>query len=62
MWVKFTKNYPFKPKPTVTVPYRVGMRANLPKGVAEAMIAKGVAEEIPETNRPRQRATASAAK
>ena len=61
MRIKFIKDYPYKPKPTVTRLFKKGMVATLTKENAEAMIAKGVAEEVNDTNRPK-RATTSAAK
>jgi len=54
MWVKFLKNYPFKPKSTVTIDYRAGMVDNLPKATAERLIAEGKAEAVTESGRPKK--------
>lgn len=56
MWVKFTKDYRFKPKPTVTTAYKAGMVANLPKATAERVVADGLAEAIPDDNKPKRSA------
>ena len=45
MWVKFTKDFDFKPKPTVTKAYKAGMVENVTQACAEQAIALGKAEK-----------------
>lgn len=44
MWVRFTDNFDWKPKSTVTVAYRKGNELNVTRECADKAIALGKAE------------------
>lgn len=37
-WVRFTADFPFKPKPMVTILYRQGEERNIPREAADAAV------------------------
>lgn len=45
MWVRFSANFDFKPKSTVTIAYKAGDVVNVPRTHADAAIAHGAAEK-----------------
>lgn len=45
MWVRFTGDYRWRPKPTLTIAYKVGMVQNVTRACAAAAIEAGKAEK-----------------
>lgn len=45
MWVRFTEDFDFKPKPAVTIAYKAGMVMNVTRACADKAIAIGSAEK-----------------
>lgn len=44
MWVRFTADFSYRPKPTVVIDYKAGMVLNVPTPAANAAISAGKAE------------------
>lgn len=41
VWVKFNRDFDWKPKSQVTIAYRAGSQQNVPRAAADAAVAKG---------------------
>lgn len=46
MWVRFTADFDWKPKPQVTLAYLAGQERNVTRGCAEKAVAAGKADPI----------------
>lgn len=46
MWVRFTADFDFKPKPQVTIAYRTGDEKNVTRDCADKAVAAGKAVRL----------------
>lgn len=51
MWVSFSKDFRWKPKATVTIAYKPGMRLSVTRGCGMAAIRAGAAQRVPTPSR-----------
>lgn len=54
MWVRFTANFDFKPKASVTLAYLAGQERNVTRACAAQAIAAGKAVAIKRDRKPRE--------
>lgn len=60
VWVKFSRNFSYKPSQQVTIDYQGGFYANVPTAHAEAAIDAGAGvKEEPKKGKARDKAEAS---
>lgn len=50
-WVRFTADFDFKPKPTVTLAYLAGQVRNVPRACADLAVAKSKATRMKRPSR-----------
>lgn len=50
-WVRFTRNFDWKPKPSVTIAYKKGSTLIVKAACADAAVRKGAAIRVKKTSR-----------